>query len=186
MRQSRFTKAVQAFYILVVSSVMFWINIVFGCFIFGISYSFDKSFNYTKNNSYYDKYKETCSGIKQKYEKSNLLVVFFTGCCFLSIKYTHTITGALSFFASYFYLILVLSYIIFKSYYKLSDFRTTICKMKLELSLELSLISLLIFMSFIFVWNKLIFIVFGPGILFKITDLLLKKKKNQVNYVNNN
>lgn len=183
MRQSRFTKAVQAFYIFVVSSVMFWINIVSGCFIFGISYSFDKSFNYTKKNSYYDKYKETCSGIKQKYEKSNLLVVFFTGFCFLSIRYTHTIIGSFAFFASYFYLILV---IIFKSYFNLSDFRTTICKMKLELSLELSLISLLIFMSFIFVWNKLIFIVFGPGILFKITDLLLKKKKNQVKYVNNN
>ena len=174
MKTNRFTWLLQQFYIIVLASLMFWVNLFRGFVLFGWTYSFTKTFAYLRA-SYYDKYREATRGTKVKFDGSNLIawlmlcLVVFIGRFPLSNMTTFILVVALAYF------ILLMIYIIFKSYFEKVRFVDVMQKIMMNWSLAFYVLMLLILALILTGFSKIIFIIFVPGFLCKMLVVVFQR-----------
>lgn len=177
MRVSRFTYAVQQFYLVILLSVRFWIELLRGFVLFGTTYAFRKSFCFVRKNSYYTSYKEATKEVKFSFDFINLLVIFLLGFLFLSsLRPVNALTG-LGTLVSIIYLLLLLSFICFKSYFEVDSNLKVLRLMFTQLKL-VGFVLAMLFLTFLLAGlNSFLVLLFLPGIFFKMIDLVFKNQK---------
>lgn len=174
MKTSKLVWFIQQLYVIVLTSIMFWINIFRGLVVFGVGYSLEKSFEYLQG-SYYDKYRERTKGIKIKFGISNLILIFALGVLLYAGRLPLTNVTTFILVVSFAYFILIFTYLIFKSYYKLIRFTDVAQKMLLEKGKVLYALMISILAFFLSGVNLIWLIILIPGILCKMIKISFKR-----------
>ena len=174
MKVSGFTWAIQWIYMIVLSSLMFWLNFLRGFILLGTTYSFKKSFAYLRG-TYYDKYRERTHGVKVKFDVSNLIIIFMLVVFFLASDFPLSNLTTFLILVSIAYFVLTLIYIIFKTYYRLDRFVEVIQKMKNNWSMVFYTLMIIILAFLLTGFNRIWFVLFIPGLLCKMIDIAFSR-----------
>lgn len=183
MKTNRFTWLLQQFYMLVLASLMFWANLIRGFLLFGLTYSFTKTFIYLRA-SYYDKYREATRDVKVKFDGSNLIAIFMLSMMIIIARFPMTNVTTFILLVTFAYFILTMVYIIFKSYFKLTNFVEVMQVMMMHWSLSFYVLMILILGVTLSGFSKILFMIFVPGFLCKMLVIVfqrLNKKGEQTN-----
>ena len=174
MKTSRLVWFIQQLYMLVYASVMFWVNLFRGFVVMGIGYSLEKTFCYLQG-TYYDKYRDRTKSVKIRFSFSNLLLIFTLGVFMLASRLNTSNLTTFLLVVSLAYFLLILVYVIFKSYYQLTRFVDVMEKMMGQWNLCLYALMLSLLAVILSGVNIIWLILLIPGILSKMMLVAFKR-----------
>lgn len=183
MKVSGFIWFVQQVYMIIIASLMFWLNFLLGFVFLGTTFSFKRTFAYIEG-TYYDKYHERTKEVKLKFEWSNLILLFTVGVFTLASHFPLSNLSTFLILVSLAYFVLTLIYIIFKTYYRLEKFTDVMQKLMGNWTMAIYSLMLIILAIFLTGFNRVWFLFFIPGLFCKMIDISFKhldKKKMKIN-----
>lgn len=183
MKVSGFIWFVQQVYMIIIASLMFWLNFLLGFVFLGTTFSFKRTFAYIEG-TYYDKYHERTKEVKLKFEWSNLILLFTVGVFILASHFPLSNLSTFLILVSLAYFVLTLIYIILKTYYRLEKFTDVMQKLMRNWTMAIYSLMLIILAIFLTGFNRVWFLFFIPGLFCKMIDISFKhldKKKVKIN-----
>ena len=183
MKTSRLVWFIQQFYMIVYSSVMFWVNLFRGFVVMGICYSIEKTFCYLRG-THYDKYRDRTKAVKIRFSFSNLLLIFTLGVFVLTSRLNASNLTIFLLVVSLAYFLLILVYVIFKSYYQLNRFIDVMEKMMESWSLCLYALMLSLLAVILSGVNIIWLVLLIPGVLSKMMLVAFKRLEKREVSVN--